>query len=199
MPEDFNKSSAPIDHEPKWLLPEHIVPLLTELDIKQRTGRIARQIATKYEGKQLTVIVILKGSFIYAADLLRRFYDYNLTPQIDFIRAASYGYGDISSGKVSLQLDVSLDLTGSHVLLVDDIADSGVTLSFLVKHILRKGAVSVETCVLLDKPSNRMTEFVPDYIGFEIPNTFVVGYGLDYGEQYRTLPFIIALQHRSEG
>jgi len=180
--------------KPAWVLPERIVPLITELEIKRRTAQLARKISETRKSDRIIVVVILKGSFMFAADLLRRLYDCHLTPQIDFIRAASYGYSDISTGKVSLQLDVSLDLTGCDVLLVDDIADSGVTLSYLVKHLHRKGAAHVETCVLLDKPSNRATTFVPDFIGFEIPNQFVVGYGLDYGENYRNIPFIVALE-----
>lgn len=182
----------------EWLVPERVIPLITELEIKQRTAKIARKVAENHHGKNLVVVAVLKGSFMFVSDLLRRLYDCKVTPQVDFIRAASYGYGDISTGKVSLQLDVSLKLSGCNVLLIDDIADTGVTLSYLVKHILRKGAVKVETCVLLDKPSRRTVPFTPDYIGFEIADQFVVGYGLDFGEKYRNIPFIVALERPVE-
>ncbi len=191
------KGISPQPTPSEWILPEHIVPLITELEIKRRTAQIARQFAAKLNNDKLVVVVILKGSFMFASDLLRRLYECNLTPQVDFLRAASYGYGDITTGKVSLQLDVSLNLTGCNVLLVDDIIDTGLTLSYLVTHIMRKGAAKVETCVLLDKPAHRTIPFTPDYVGFEIPDRFVVGYGLDYAEKHRSLPFIVSLERPS--
>ncbi len=194
-PTELNVVASP---ELSWVFPQQVVPLITELEIKRRIAQIAQAIATKQNGERLVVVVVLKGSFMFAADLLRRLYECNVSPQIDFIRATSYGYADVSSGKVSLLLDVSIDLRGCCVLLVDDIADSGVTLTHLVEHVIRKGAAKVETCVLIDKPSNRSTPFVPDYIGFEISNQFVVGYGLDHAENYRNIPFIVGLQRLGE-
>jgi len=170
-----------------------LTTLITELDIQVRTASMAVKIAQAYTGRPLVVVVVLKGAFVFAADLIRRFSSHGLTLEIDFIRAASYGDNDSSAGKVSLQLDVSLNLSGKDVLLVDDIADSGLTLSHLVRHLQRKGVASVKTCVLLDKPLRRRTPFTPDHVGFEIPDRFVVGYGLDYAERYRCLPFIATI------
>ncbi len=175
-------------------LPEGTKPLISELEIRYRTARMAAEIASDYRDRPLVIVAVLKGSFVFAADLMRRLYEQFLTPDLDFIRAASYGDGDRSSGKVSLQLDVSLALSGKDVLLVDDIADSGLTLSHLVAHLRCKGVASLKTCVLLDKPSRRETSFTPDYIGFTIPNLFVVGYGIDFAEHYRYLPYIASLE-----
>lgn len=143
------------------------------------------------------MVSVLKGSFMFAADLLRRLYEYGISPEVDFIRAASYGSDDVSSGKVSLQLDMSIKVSNKEVLLVDDIADTGLTLSFLIRHVERKGALRVRTCVLLDKPSRRVIPFQPDYAGFQIPNKFVVGYGIDFAERYRNLPYIACLEPES--
>jgi hypoxanthine phosphoribosyltransferase len=169
-------------------------PLISELEIRWRIAQIATLIADEYQGRPLVLIPVLKGAFIFSADLLRCLCERGATPVVDFIRAASYGEGDHSSGKVRLQLDVSVALANRDVLLVDDIADSGLTLSHLVAHLKRKGAASVKTCVLLDKPSRREVEFHPDFVGFEIPNCFVVGYGIDFAEDYRYLPYITCLE-----
>jgi hypoxanthine phosphoribosyltransferase len=177
-----------------WILPEKPTPLITEIEIRRRTDQLARSIAADANGKPLVVILVLKGSLIFGADLLRRLFDYGVMPQVDFIRAASYGSGDVSSGRVSLQLDASLDLSEKDVILLDDITDTGLTLEHLVNHLKRKGAGRVRTCVLLDKPARRVNGFAPDLVGFEIPDRFVVGYGLDYAEEFRNLPFITTLE-----
>lgn len=171
-----------------------IKPYISELNIHLRTANLAARIAADFAGREMATIIVLKGAFVFASDLLRRLAIQGLTPAVDFLRAASYGESDQSSGKVSLQLDLSLDLRGKDVLLIDDICDTGLTLGYLVEHIYRKQPSSVRTCVLVDKPSRRETEFTPDYIGFEIPNMFVVGYGLDYAEEFRCLPYIASLE-----
>lgn len=132
----------------------------------------------------------MKSAFVFIADLTRRLSERGMEPELDFIRAASYGSGTTSSGQVRILLDITLDLDDRDVLLIDDIADSGLTLDHISKHLHQKGAKSVTSCVLLDKPTRRKLPFKPDYIGFTIPDLFVVGYGIDYDEQYRYLPFI---------
>ena len=165
-------------------------PLITELEIRRRTAQLAQQVAADYREREFVVVIVLKGAFVFASDLVRRMFDQGGTPEIDFIQAASYGKGDRSSGKVEIKHDVTIPLKGRDVIIVDDIVDSGRTMVQLRKHLAAKGAASVRCCVLLDKPSRREVEFTPDYIGFEVPDQFVVGYGMDYGERYRNLPFI---------
>jgi len=157
------------------------------------THRIVRD----YKDQAVIVVIVLKGAFIFAADLTRRLAEQGLRLRLDFLRAASYGDSDLSSGKVSLQLDVSLPLVNQKVLLIDDIIDTGLTLSFLAQHLKRKGATEVKTCVLLDKPARRLIDFKPDYIGFSIPDVFVVGYGLDFAEEHRCLSGL-AILHKEQ-
>lgn len=169
-------------------------PLFTELQIRHRTAQLAQQIANDYRGKDVIIAIVLKGAFMFAADMLRRLYDAGLTPGVDFVRARSYHNKTISNGTVEISLDLSLDVEGKSVLLVEDIIDTGVTLTYLEKHIREKGAVEVRSCVLLDKSSKRKTEFKPDYTGFVIEDLFVVGYGLDYAESFRYLPYITTVE-----
>lgn len=165
-------------------------PLFSELEIQHRTSQLARQIAKELNGLEIIVIAVLKGSFVFAADLLRRLSKLDVHPKIDFIQTSSYGSNTETSGDVIIKMDVSIPLEGKHVLLVDDIIDSGYTLAKIRDHLGSKGISSVRSCVLLNKPSRRRVEFEPDYVGFDIPDYFVVGYGLDFDEQYRYLPFI---------
>jgi hypoxanthine phosphoribosyltransferase len=171
-------------------------PLISELEIRHRTSQLAEEIAKDFAGKDLVVVVVLKGAFMFATDLLRLLHQKGAMPDMDFIRAASYGSDDLSSGKIKLQLDVSIALDNRSVLLVDDIADTGQTLKNLSDHLKKKGSASVATCVLLDKPSRRQVKFNPEYTGFVIPNEFVVGYGLDYAEKYRSLPYITTVHSK---
>ncbi|MCF7809446.1 hypoxanthine phosphoribosyltransferase [bacterium] len=165
-------------------------PLFTELQIRHRTAELAQQIANDYRGKDVIIAIVLKGAFMFASDLLRRLFDAGLTPGVDFLRAQSYHNKSESSGTVEVNFDLSLDVKGKSLLLVDDIIDTGLTLAHLDKHIKAKGALEVRSCVLLDKPSKRVVEYKPDYTGFIIENLFVVGYGLDYAESFRYLPYI---------
>jgi len=169
-------------------------PLFTELQIHHRTAQLAQQIADDYLHKDVIVVIVLKGAFMFAADLLRRLYDNGLTPGVDFIKAQSYFDKSESSGTVELTFDLSLDIKGKSILLVDDIIDTGLTLAYLKQHLTAKGAGEVRSCVLLDKPSKRENEFKLDYTGFIIPNLFVVGYGLDYAESFRYLPYITTVE-----
>ncbi len=186
MPDNSNKSEI--------LNTGSFKPLFTELQIRHRTAQLAGQIAEDYRGKDIVAVIVLKGAFMFAADLLRRLYDMGLNPDVDFIRAASYGDSSKSSSRIEISLDVSSELKDRSVLIMDDIIDTGRTLAHLHEHLAAKGADVIRSCVLLDKPSRREVEFQPDYTGFEIPDVFVVGYGMDYAERYRYLPFITTVE-----
>ena len=165
--------------------------LLEEVTILQRLDVLAREITLDYQGKELTVISLLNGSFVFMADLLRRI---PLPLQIDSWSIASY-HGIQASGRVEFRQNHIADVAGRHVLILDDILDSGRTLRAVFDRLeAESGATSIRSCVLLDKKVQRHTPFVADYSGFEIPDEFVVGYGLDYNERYRNLPFIGVLK-----
>lgn len=166
--------------------------LISEEEIQIAVCRMAEQISRDYEGKNLVLLCILKGSVVFMGDLMKRV---NIPVQIDFMKVSSYGGGTVSKGLVDIILDIRRkDLDKCDILIVEDIIDSGKTLSYLSKYLLDKGARSVKTCTMLDKPSRREVDFVPDYAGFQIPDEFVVGYGLDYDENYRALPFVAILK-----
>lgn len=158
--------------------------LLNEEEIKARVKELAKQIEKDYNGESLTVICILRGASVFFADLVR---EINLDVRFEFMSVSSYGAGTESSGNVRILQDVVVDLSGKNVLIVEDIIDSGRTLSRLVELLKVRGPKSVKVCALLDKPSRRTVNFNGDYIGFEIPDAFVVGYGLDFDEKYRNL------------
>jgi hypoxanthine phosphoribosyltransferase len=153
--------------------------------IDQLAGDIA---ATKLE--DLIVVAVLKGSFIFAADLIRALHRHGLTPEIDFIYLASYDGERISHGQVRVLRDMESDIEGRNVVIVDDIFDSGRTLAFAKASLVKRGAASVLTCVLVDKQVPRAAPIVPDFVGFSCPPVFVVGYGMDLHNRYRELPFI---------
>ena len=164
--------------------------LVSAEEIDTITTRIAGEIDRDYSGgdKNLILVCILKGSIVFMGDLMKKI---TVPVQIDCMKASSYGAGTVTTGTVNIHLDlIRPDLNECDLLIVEDIIDSGVTLSYLTKYLLGKGARSVRTCTLLDKPSRRKVEFTPDYCGKEIPDEFVVGYGLDYNERYRALPFV---------
>ena len=152
--------------------------------------RLAREIEDTYRNsdKQLVMVVILKGSMPFAADLMKKI---NLPLQLEFMKVSSYGVGTKSSGEIKVSLDLTRDdLQDIDLVVVEDIVDSGRTLSRLSALLKNRNAHSVRTCTLLDKPSRREVDFTPDFCGMEIPDEFVVGYGLDYNEKYRNLPFV---------
>lgn len=168
--------------------------LLTENQIKERVAEIAKKIDEDYrdrEGK-LVLICILKGSVVFMADLMKAV---TIPVDIDFMKVSSYGAGTSTSGNIKILLDLHReDLGECNVIIVEDIIDSGRTLSHLTKYLELRGARSIRTCTLLDKPERREVDFNPDYSGFVIPDEFVVGYGLDYNEAYRELPFVGVLR-----
>lgn len=166
--------------------------LVTEEEIDKITQRIADQISEDYRGKNLLLLCILKGSVVFMGDLMKKV---TIPVQIDFMKVSSYGSGTTSKGIIDILLDLRRrDLDTCDIIVVEDIIDSGKTLSYLMKYLTEKGARSVKTCTLLDKPSRREVDFTPDYVGVEIPDEFVVGYGLDYDENYRALPYVGVLK-----
>lgn len=159
--------------------------------IKKRVKELARQISIDYEGKELVLIGILNGVIFFFADLVR---EISIPTRIDFIRAASYGSEMESSGSIRLTKDVEMPVRGKSVVLVEDIVDTGLTLSHIVKNLQSKGTESLRICALIDKPERRNIDVSIDYCGFEIKEGFLVGYGLDYDEKYRYLPDICILK-----
>lgn len=164
--------------------------LVTEEEIESTVKRISAQIDKDYAdtGKKLLLLCILKGSVVFMGDLMKHI---TVPVEIDFMKVSSYGSGTQTSGRMNIMLDLYRnDLSDTDILIIEDIIDSGRTLSYLVEYLKLKGANSVRTCTLLDKPSRREVDFTPDYQGIVIPDEFVVGYGLDYDEQYRALPYV---------
>lgn len=164
--------------------------LCSEEEIQKRTRELGAEITEAYRDKNLFIVSLLRGSFVFAADLVRRI---DLKLKVDFMTSSSYEHAEESSGKVQILKDIEEDLTGFDVLVVDDIADSGLTMNYVVNHLKTKNPNSVKCCVLLDKPSRRKVELEPDYVGFTIPDRFVVGYGLNYGDYYRNVPYVFVV------
>ncbi len=161
-------------------------PFLTTEQIHEKVTKLADRISRDYVGKEILAVGILKGSFMFFADIVRAL---KIPVTLDFIVASSY-LKNTSSGEVKIHYDVKEDIAGKHVLLIDDIIDTGVSLNYIRERILSKGPASLKICVLLDKKERRSVDVPVDYTGFEIPNQFVVGYGLDYDNKYRNLPYI---------
>jgi hypoxanthine phosphoribosyltransferase len=161
--------------------------LFNEKQIESRVKELGEVISRDYQGKDPVVIGILKGSLIFMSDLIRRL---TIPLSIDYVAVSSYGRSTDSSGVVRIVKDLDEPIEGRHVLVVEDIVDTGLTLRYLLDNLQSRGPQSVAVCVLLDKPSRRKVDIKPDYCGFEIPDEFVVGYGLDYAENYRNMPFI---------
>lgn len=161
--------------------------LITEEEIDTRLSEVAAQIDADYAGKNVLLLGVLKGAVYVMADLARKLH---VDTSMDWMAVSSYGSGTKSSGVVRILKDLDTDLTGRHVLIVEDIIDSGLTLSWLVGNLSSRGAASVEIATLLRKPEAAKVEVDVRYVGFDIPNEFVIGYGLDYAEKYRNLPFV---------
>ncbi|MEZ5775661.1 MAG: hypoxanthine phosphoribosyltransferase [Hyphomicrobiaceae bacterium] len=167
----------------------HIEVIFSPEEIAERIDRLAKEIVAA--GLQnLLVVAVLKGSFVFAADLIRALHRAGLSPEVDFISLSSYRSGTSSSGKVEILRDVESDVAGRDVLLVDDILESGRTLAYAKDLMAARKARTVKTCVLLDKPVERAAEIAADYCAFECPNVFVVGYGMDLAHKFRELPFV---------
>lgn len=161
--------------------------LFSEEQINSRIAELGKTITEDYKGKKLYLLSLLRGSFIYAADLSRAI---DLETKVGFMTTSSYGHNETSSGTVKVVNDIPDNIEGWDVLIVDDIVDTGITMNFVVDHIKKLNPASVKTCVLLDKPSRRKVEINPDYCCFEIEDLFVVGYGLNYGDFYRNVPYV---------
>ncbi len=168
--------------------------IITASEIKTRVELLAEKISSDHKDNELVVIGLLTGSFVFISDLIRYFHASGLTTIIDFMDVSSYGGETETSGNVYIVKDVKTEIKGRSVLLVDDIVDSGYTLSTITEHLKLKEPSGIRTCVLLDKPSRRIVEVKVDYVGFEVPDLFVVGYGLDFDGRHRELPYITAIE-----
>lgn len=165
--------------------------LYSEDQIKRRVAELGAEIERDYAGKEVELIGILRGSFVFMADLCRHI---NLPCTLDFMAVSSYGSGTSSSGQVQINKDLSEDISGRHLIIVEDILDSGNTLSYLMELLRHRNPASLKICTLLNKSERRVRPVKADYIGFEVPDAFVVGYGMDYNEKYRNLPYVGALK-----
>ncbi len=165
--------------------------LFDEDKIAEIVRNMGRQISEDYKGKNLLLVSVLKGSLIFMADLMR---EITVPCAIDFLSVSSYGSGTTTSGEVRILKDLDASLDGKDVLVVEDILDSGVTLSYLLKNLSARNPASVRLCTFLDKPERRRVDIKADYIGASVPDQFIVGYGLDYAELYRNLPYVGVLK-----
>ncbi len=165
--------------------------LYTEDQLAEIVARMGRQISEDYRDKNLFMISVLKGSLIFMADLMRAV---TIPCSIDFLSVSSYGAGTTTTGAVRILKDLDDSLEGKDLLIVEDILDSGVTLSFLMKNLSARNPRSIRLCTLLDKPERRKVDIHADYVGAQVPDEFIVGYGLDYAEKYRNLPYIGVLK-----
>ena len=163
----------------------------TAEEIDNRVKELGQQITEDYKDRNPLIIGVLKGSFVFMADLMRSIGTYC---DIDFMAVSSYGNGTTTTGAVRITKDLSNDVQTRDIILIEDILDSGVTLSYLKNYINSRAPKSIAICALLDKPTRRRSEIIPDYVGFTCPDEFIVGYGLDYAERYRNLPYIGVLK-----
>ena len=161
--------------------------IVNEKDIQERIIELGKQISKDYENKNLYVLSLLRGSFIYTADLVRHI---TVPTKIGFMTTSSYGHSEESIGSVIVVNGIPDNIENFDVLIVDDIVDTGITMEFVKNHVLELGAATVKCSVLLDKPDRRKVNIKPDYCCFEIPDVFVVGYGLNYGDYYRNIPYV---------
>ena len=170
---------------------ENLKVLIDEEKIQNRIKEIAEQIEKDYIGKDIVLICILKGSTFFTVDLAKKI---NKNVKIEFIQVSSYGSSTIGSENIELKLDLKESIDGKDVIIVEDIIDTGRTLSYLIEHLKGRNPNSLKLCTLLDKPQRRIYDVKVDYVGFQIPDKFVVGYGLDFNELYRNLPYIAYIE-----
>lgn len=161
--------------------------LFTKEQIAERVSELGKLISDKYRGEEVLMVCVLKGSTLFYADLVRAM---DIPVEFDFIHVSSYGEGDKSSGEVKINKDLTVDITGKNIVIVEDIIDTGYTMKALVPMLKARGPKSVTVCAMLDKPARRTVDFKGDFIGFTIPDEFVIGYGLDYAHKYRNIPEI---------
>ena len=165
--------------------------LISQKEIENKVIELAKKIEKDYEKQEVLIVGVLKGAFVFVSDLVRNI---NLDLSLDFIAVSSYGMSTESSGVVKINKDIEMDLSGKNVIIVEDIIDTGLTLKYIKEYLSGKNAKSVRICTLLDKPSRRKCDVDVDYVGFEIEDLFIVGYGIDCKEKYRNLPYIAYIQ-----
>ena len=165
--------------------------LISQDDLEKKTKEIAAQISGDFAGEEIVLIGVLRGGFIFIADLSRQI---PLRLTVDFIAVSSYGNSTKTSGVVKIIKDIDTDITGKNVIIIEDLIDTGLTLKYLKELLHKRGPKEVKTCAILDKPSRRETDIEADYKGIEIPDKFVVGYGLDYNGMYRNIPYVCTLK-----
>lgn len=171
---------------------EHIGEILVQPDrLRRRVQELGAEISAEYEGRNPLLIGILKGAIFFLSDLMR---EITVPCTVDFMAISSYGSSTASSGVVRILKDLDAPIEGRHVLIVEDIVDSGLTLQYLMRNLGARAPASLEVCALLTKPERRKVDLAPRYLGFEIPDRFVIGYGLDHAERYRNLPYVAALE-----
>ncbi len=168
---------------------EKILYSRDEIDV--RVKEMGKELSQQYKGRDLVIVSLLRGSFVFTADLSR---ELSIPVEIEFMTTASYGNEEVSSGNVKILQDVRGSLKGKDVLIVDDIIDTGHTLKKVIEHLEEKEPNSIKVCVMLDKPSRRQVDLEPDYVGYEIPDVFIVGYGLNYGDYFRNIPYIFTFE-----
>lgn len=176
---------------PKKMKDDILKVLLSEEELKAKVQELGQKITADHEGMDVVFLGILKGSYVFMADLLK---NVDLYCEMDFMAVSSYGSGTTTTGAVKITKDLGRDIEGKHVIIVEDILDSGVTLSYLKGYLQNRRPASIEIVTLLDKPARRKADIKADYFGFVVPDEFVVGYGLDYAETYRNLPYIGVLK-----
>ena len=172
-------------------MPENMIPVLSRAEIAARVKGLAEQISKDYAERDLCVIGILKGAFVFLADLVR---ELTIPVQIDFVRMASYGSGTVSSGNIRITKDLEIEAKDRNILIVEDIVDSGLTIAWFLEHLKRFDPKSVKVCAFIDKPERREVQVPIDYVGYVVERGFLVGYGLDCDEQYRQLPEVYLIE-----
>lgn len=170
-------------------------PIVTQEEMRARIKELGKQIANDYTGKDLVLVGVLKGAYAFYADLARAI---RIPMRVDFLIVTSYGGQSKTSGKVKVITELTEDIKGKDVLLIEDIVDSGLTVQYLIKTLSKQKPKSIKVCTLLSKPERRTIDVTLDYIGFKIPNQYVVGYGLDYQQKYRNLPYLAVLDVEGE-
>ncbi|OWZ83267.1 hypoxanthine phosphoribosyltransferase [Natranaerobius trueperi] len=164
---------------------ENLKELISKKEIQNKVKELGKQISEDYKGEEILAICVLKGSFVFTADLLR---EVTVPSTVEFLAVSSYGASTESSGIIRILKDLDCSIEGKHVVIVEDIIDTGLTLNYLMKTLSTRKPASLKVCTLLDKPERREVDMKADYVGFEIPDEFVIGYGLDFAEYYRNLP-----------
>jgi len=175
---------------------DRLRPLIREEEIRKRTEELGAQITADYKGSELLLVSVLKGGFLFLADLIRQI---TIPMELDFMRVRSYGSRTETTGVVEITADLTGPVEGKRVLFVEDIVDTGLTMTYLMRNIKTRHPVDIKVCSLLYKPERKLVDVPIDYLGFTIPNQFVVGYGLDYAEKHRNLPYIATMDDEPPG